>query len=77
MEGCIFCNFVDKEDVPRLIILEVAKAEGADPIVMGTPGRTGLSHVFFGSVAEHVVRYSSVPVLTARQEDVAQRSGQA
>ena len=60
-----------KEGVPRLIILEVAKAEGADLIVMGTHGRTGLSHVFFGSVAEYVVRHSRVPVLTARQEDVA------
>lgn len=60
-----------KEGVPRLIILEVAKAEVADLIVMGTHGRTGLSHVFFGSVAEHVVRHSRVPVLTARQEDVA------
>lgn len=59
------------EGVPRLIILEVAKAEVADLIVMGTHGRTGLSHVFFGSVAERVVRHSRVPVLTARQEDVA------
>jgi nucleotide-binding universal stress UspA family protein len=49
----------------------VAKAEGADLIVMGTHGRTGLSHAFFGSVAEHVVRHSRVPVLTARDEDVA------
>lgn len=60
-----------KEGVPRAIILEVAKAEGADLIVMGTHGRTGLSHAFFGSVAEHVVRHSRVPVLTARDEDVA------
>lgn len=59
-----------KEGVPRSVILEVAKAEGADLIVMGTHGRTGLSHVLFGSVAEHVVRHSRVPVLTARQENV-------
>lgn len=59
------------EGVPRLIILEVAKAEGADLIIMGTHGRTGLSHAFFGSVAEHVVRHSGIPVLTARQEDLA------
>lgn len=61
-----------REGAPRSVILEVAKAEGADLIVMGTHGRTGLSHMFFGSVAEHVVRHSRVPVLTARQEDVAQ-----
>jgi nucleotide-binding universal stress UspA family protein len=58
-----------KEGVPRVIILEVAKAEDADLIIMGTHGRTGLSHAFFGSVAEHVVRHSDIPVLTARQED--------
>ncbi|MGQ0550972.1 MAG: universal stress protein [Armatimonadota bacterium] len=60
-----------KEGVPRVIILEVAKAEGADLIVLGTHGRTGLSHVLFGSVAEHVVRHSHVPVLTVRQQNVA------
>jgi nucleotide-binding universal stress UspA family protein len=33
---------------------------------MGTLGRTGLAHLFLGSVAERVVRYSPVPVLTIR-----------
>lgn len=60
-----------KEGAPRVVILDVAKDEDADLIVMGTHGRTGLSHAFFGSVAEHVVRHSRIPVLTARQEDVA------
>ncbi len=59
-----------KEGVPRGIILEVAKAEDVDLIVMGTHGRTGLSHAFFGSVAEHIVRHSEIPVLTARQEQL-------
>lgn len=36
----------------------------ADVIVIGTHGRTGLAHVFLGSVAEHVVRAAPVPVLT-------------
>lgn len=35
-------------------------------IVMGTHGRSGLSHLLLGSVAEYVVRYSKVPVLTVR-----------
>jgi len=33
---------------------------------MGTHGRTGLSHLLLGSVAERVVRGSEVPVLTIR-----------
>jgi len=36
-------------------------------IAMGTHGRSGLSHVLMGSVAEEVVRRSSVPVLVVRQ----------
>lgn len=47
-------------------IAELAKAQGADLIVMGTQGRTGLKHALLGSVAEHVVRHSSIPVLTVR-----------
>ena len=44
----------------------VAAAKNADLIVMATEGRTGLSHLLIGSVAEKVVRHSPVPVLTVR-----------
>jgi nucleotide-binding universal stress UspA family protein len=37
---------------------------GADLVVVGTHGRTGLRRALLGSVAERVVRFSSVPVLT-------------
>jgi nucleotide-binding universal stress UspA family protein len=50
---------------PALRILETAHGLGADLIVMGTHGRKLLSHLVLGSVAERVVRESSVPVLTA------------
>lgn len=60
---------VVREGMPRSAIIDVAKEIGADMIVMGTHGRTGLGHVFFGSVAEHVVRHSHVPVLTVRQRE--------
>ncbi|MGH8568216.1 MAG: universal stress protein [Gammaproteobacteria bacterium] len=52
------------EGVPYVAIMEAAK--GQDLIVMGTHGRTGLSHLLLGSVAERVVRGSEVPVLTIR-----------
>ena len=46
---------------------EILKAaRGTDSIVMATHGRTGLSHMVIGSVAEKVVRHSKVPVLTVR-----------
>ena len=44
----------------------VRVAEKSDAIVMATIGRTGLSHLLIGSVAETVVRHASVPVLTIR-----------
>ena len=47
-------------------ILHLAQAEGADLIVMGTHGRTGLRHALLGSVAEKVVRTASCPVFTVK-----------
>jgi nucleotide-binding universal stress UspA family protein len=41
---------------------------GSDAIVMSTRGRTGLTHLLIGSVAEKVVRHSTIPVLTVRPE---------
>ena len=43
-------------------ILTFAKQKHVDIIVMGTHGRTGIEHVFFGSVAEKVLRHSPFPV---------------
>jgi universal stress protein A len=51
---------------PAQTIVETAEAEHVDLIVMATHGRTGLSHLFIGSVAERVVRTTPCPVLTIR-----------
>lgn len=47
-------------------ILAIAKREKADLIALGTHGRSGLSRIFLGSVAEGVLRRSDVPVLVVR-----------
>jgi nucleotide-binding universal stress UspA family protein len=47
-------------------IVEFASAGRFDLIVMGTHGRTGLSHVLIGSIAERVVRRAPCPVMTVR-----------
>lgn len=52
--------------VPYLRILEVARTEHVDLIVMATHGRTGLGHLVLGSVAERIVRLAPCPVLTIR-----------
>jgi nucleotide-binding universal stress UspA family protein len=44
-------------------IINQAESWGADLIVIGTYGRTGLYHFLMGSVAEHVARKSACPVL--------------
>jgi universal stress protein A len=43
-----------------------AARRAVDLIVMGTHGRTGVTHLFMGSVAERVVRSAPYPVLTVR-----------
>ncbi|MBE7176609.1 MAG: universal stress protein [Mucilaginibacter polytrichastri] len=48
---------------PSTMVVDFAKEFGADMIVIGTHGRTGLDRLLMGSVAEHVVRHSDVPVL--------------
>ena len=51
---------------PADAIIRFAHERDVDLIVMGTHGRSGLQHVFLGSVAEKVVRHASCPVLTVR-----------
>jgi len=51
---------------PVEVVIEYAKATHADMIVIATHGRTGLSHVLLGSVAERIVREGPCPVLTIR-----------
>lgn len=48
-------------------ILKQAGKTGADLIVMGTHGRTGIEKLFVGSTAERVMRSSRIPVLTVRE----------
>lgn len=54
------------DGVPFIEILRIARKCGADLIIMGTHGRTGLSRLMSGSQAERVVRQSPCPVLTVR-----------
>jgi universal stress protein A len=53
---------------PQSTIVDEAKRCGADLIVMGTHGRTGRSASLIGSVAENIVRRSTIPVLTVHAD---------
>ena len=52
---------------PHDAILSQAHESGANLIVMGTHGRTGLRRLLFGSVTEGVIRQASVPVLAVNE----------
>jgi len=54
------------EGDPATQILQVANESDCDLIVLGTHGRSGLSRLIMGSVAEQVVRLARCPVLTLK-----------
>ena len=69
-----------KEDYPKIAgklvtgntfleIIQAARDDNVDMIVMGTHGRTGLAHVLIGSVAEKVIREAPCPVLTVKHPE--------
>ena len=60
----IQCEYRLKTGDPADSIVKVADRENVDLIVMSTHGRTGMSRLLMGSVAEAVVRRAHCPVLT-------------
>ena len=56
---------------PAHAIVRIAEEEDVDMIVMTSHGRTGLTRLLMGSVAEVVVRHAKCPVLTVKQPEKA------
>ncbi|UCD35508.1 MAG: universal stress protein [Nitrospiraceae bacterium] len=52
--------------IPAEEILNFARDEKIDIIVMGTYGRVGLQRLIFGNTAERVVRTAPCPVMTVK-----------
>ena len=52
---------------PREVLVDVARAEGADLLVVGSHGRTGLAKLVLGSVASHVVAHAPCTVTVVKQ----------
>ena len=55
-------NFIEGDNVP-ILLLEAIEESKADLVVMSTHGRSGLDRWRFGSVAQRIVRHSSVPIV--------------
>ena len=62
------CTAIVLDGHPVEKILEAGKAQKCDLVVICTHGRTGLSHLVMGSVAEKIVRMSPIPVLSVRAQ---------
>lgn len=56
-----------KTGKPFVEIIETAKEEDVDLIIIATHGHSGVEHILFGSTAEKVVRKAPCPVLTLRE----------
>jgi len=69
-DEALFEGSIIKVGIPSEEIIGVAKEREIDLIVICTHGRSGLSHVFMGSVAEKVVRRSPCPVLSVRGQSI-------
>jgi nucleotide-binding universal stress UspA family protein len=72
-EGVAIRSIVAKA-LPVTAILDYAERERPDMIVMGTHGRSGMSRLMLGSVAERVLRETGVPLLTVRSGGAERRS---
>ncbi|MEQ2006667.1 MAG: universal stress protein [Limisphaerales bacterium] len=57
---------------PAEAIAEFARVMQAELLVIATHGRTGLARALLGSVAEHVVRRATCPVLVVRSDATAE-----
>jgi nucleotide-binding universal stress UspA family protein len=58
----------ERTGLPSHRIVETAREERADLVIMGPHGR-GVSRLLLGSVAERVIRSAPCPVLTVRKAD--------
>ena len=59
---------------PGQVTVDRAEELGAELIVIGSHGRTGISRLFLGSVAERVVRLAHCPVLVEKLVPVAKKA---
>lgn len=59
---------------PREVLLDAARAEGSDLIVVGSHGRTGIAKLLIGSVASHIVTHAPCSVVVVKLAAAASES---
>lgn len=58
-----------REGAPGETITNYAEEVGADAVVMGTNGRTGMDRLLMGSIAERVIQSTELPVMTVKRAE--------
>jgi nucleotide-binding universal stress UspA family protein len=71
LQGCPNFQKLILSGDPAPAILKTIDSKNIDLVVMGSHGRKGLEETIFGSVAENVIKKSSVPVLCVNPYRVA------
>lgn len=71
----VACETIQVDGPVASALIASANERGADLIVLGSHGRSGLSHLLLGSVAETVLQKSTVPVAIVRTENSANAAG--
>jgi nucleotide-binding universal stress UspA family protein len=61
-------TFLVWEGDPGDSILEAARAEDADMVILGSHGRGPIGRLLLGSVSQHVVRHARVPVVVVPRD---------
>lgn len=74
MKSTVEIEVFARVGTPAEAIIEEADKRGAARIFVGTHGRTGVTHLLLGSVAERVVRRAHVPVIVAHAGDRDERA---
>lgn len=54
---------------PAAAIIEISNQWGADIVVMGTHGKSGIAKMFMGSTSQYVVRHLQIPCMIVRQDE--------
>ncbi|MCE9607010.1 MAG: universal stress protein [Planctomycetia bacterium] len=65
-DSAVACDYRFVQGLPAQAILSAAKEQDVDLIVMSSHGRTGLSRLLMGSVAEEVMRGAACPVMVVK-----------
>jgi CBS domain-containing protein/nucleotide-binding universal stress UspA family protein len=58
----------------QTVLVDTARSENADLVIVGSHGRTGFGKLFLGSVASHVVTHSPCSVLVVKQHQLHDRA---